>query len=58
VERLRQILGRTQGLRPAALELAGGLLVAGGLYQIYEPAAFVFAGAALVFIAQGMERGE
>ena len=52
------MLGRTHGLRPAALELAGGLLVTSGLYQVYEPAAFVFAGAALVFVAQGMERRE
>lgn len=52
------MLGRTHGLRPAALELAGGLLVTGGLYQIYEPAAFVFAGTALVLIAQAVERDE
>ena len=52
------MLGRTHGLRPVALELAGGLLVTAGLYQVYEPAALIFAGAALVFVAQGMERGE
>jgi hypothetical protein len=29
-----------------------------GLHEIYSPAAFIFAGAALVFVAQGMEREE
>jgi hypothetical protein len=58
VEKLKQMLGRTHGLRAVALELAGALLVIAGLHQVYEPAALVFAGAALVFIAQGMERGE
>lgn len=52
------MLGRTHGLGPAALELAGALLVIAGLFQIYEPAAFIFTGAAIVFIAQGMERDE
>ncbi len=51
------MLGRTHGLGPAALELAGALLVIAGLYQIYEPAAFIFTGAVVVFIAQGLERG-
>ncbi len=42
--------------RALAVEGAGLALVTTGLHQIFEPAAFVFAGAALVFIAQGMER--
>jgi len=52
------MLGRTHGLRAVALELAGALLVIAGLHQVYEPAALVFAGAALIFIAQGLERSE
>jgi hypothetical protein len=44
--------------RALAVEGAGLTLVTAGLYQMYEPAAFVFAGAAVVFIAQGMERDE
>lgn len=39
-------------------ELVGLGLVTLGLHQIYEPAALVFGGAALVFIAQGMGRRE
>ncbi|MCK6564691.1 MAG: hypothetical protein L6Q80_08080 [Dehalococcoidia bacterium] len=58
MERFRQMLGQTHRLGPAALELAGALLVIAGLFQIYEPAAFIFTGAAIVFIAQGMERDE
>lgn len=42
--------------RALAVEGAGLTLVTAGLYQMYEPAAFVFAGVALVFIAQGVER--
>lgn len=44
--------------RALAVEGAGLTLVATGLHQMYEPAAFVFAGVALVFIAQGLEHGE
>lgn len=42
--------------RPLAVEGAGLALVTAGLHQMYEPAAFIFAGTALVFIAQGLER--
>lgn len=51
--RLLRALGRA---RVSVVEVAGGSLVAVGVYQVYPPAAFIFAGAALVFIAQGMER--
>jgi hypothetical protein len=53
--RLVATLGR---FRSSAIELAGLVLVACGVEQIYPPAAFVLAGAALVFFAQGMERHE
>ncbi len=39
--------------RALAVEGAGLTLVTAWLYQVYEPAAFIFAGAA---IAQGIER--
>lgn len=42
--------------RALAVEGAGFVLVTAGLHQMYEPVAFVFAGVALVFIAQGLER--
>lgn len=37
-------------------EVIGFALIAAGIDQIYRPAALIFAGAALVFIAQGMGR--
>ena len=43
---------------PTAAELAGLSIVTAGLHQVYAPAGLIFAGAALVFIAQGMERHE
>ncbi len=58
MEKLKQMLGRTHGLCAVVLELAGALLVIAGLHQVYEPAARVFAGAALVFVADGMEPRE
>lgn len=42
----------------AALEVVGFSGVAVGVHQVYPPAALIFAGAALVFIAQGTERRE
>jgi len=39
------------------MEVVGLSLVTAGVHEAYPPAAFVFAGAALVFLAQGMERG-
>lgn len=41
-----------------AVELLGLGLVCVGIVQVSEPAAMIFAGGALVFIAQGMEGGE
>lgn len=38
--------------------MIGLALVTVGIGQVYEPAALVFAGAALVFVAQGMEPRE
>lgn len=37
------------------VEAAGLAFVAVGLHQIYDPEAFIFGGAVLVFVAQGME---
>ncbi len=56
MKKLRQMPVRTHRLGAVALELAGALLVITGLYQVYPPAALVFAGVTLVFIAQGLER--
>lgn len=46
--------------RPPApfLEVVGLALVAIGLHGVYVPASFIFTGAAVVFVAQGMERRE
>lgn len=44
--------------RVIAIEVVGLTLVAAGLEQIYPPAALIFTGAAVVFVAQGMERHE
>ena len=43
--------------QPAIAELLGLALIAGGLFEVHPPTAFIFAGTAFVFIAQGMERG-
>lgn len=40
------------------LEVVGLALVAIGLHEVYVPASLIFTGAALIFVAQGMERGE
>lgn len=45
-------------LRSAVIEVTGLWLLTTGVHQVYEPAAFIFAGAALVVLAQGMERDE
>ena len=44
--------------RATVVEATGLCLAIAGLQQIYEPAALIFAGAALVLLAQGMERPE
>lgn len=44
--------------RSTAVEFFGLSLITSGLHEIYAPAALLFAGAALVLIAQGMERHE
>lgn len=49
---------RLRAAVPLAAETLGFGLAAIGLYQVYPPAALIFAGAALVFIAQGLERDE
>lgn len=46
------------GRRSTVFEVLGLSLLAVGLHEVYPPAALIFAGAALIFIAQGMERGE
>lgn len=58
MKRLRRLLLDVVSHRSSALELAGVGLIAVGVSDIYLPAGIVFAGAALVFIAQGMERDE
>lgn len=55
LKRLASMLAR---FRSSATETAGLVVVATGVEQIYPPAAFVFAGLALLFIAQGLERRE
>jgi hypothetical protein len=40
----------------AALQIAGFSAITVGLHQVYEPAAFIFGGAALAPVAQGLER--
>ncbi len=43
-------------VRNATCEIAGLALIVLGLHQVYEPAALIFAGACLVFVAQDLER--
>lgn len=42
-----------RNLPAAGIEIAGVALVAVGIHKIFEPAAFIFAGVSLAFIAQG-----
>ena len=58
MKRLRQLLRRVISFRSNAAELIGLGLIATGVGDIYLPAGLVFVGAALVFLAQGMERHE
>lgn len=51
---MSRAIGRVLGI---CLEVMGLGSIAAGLHQVYPPAAFIFVGVALVFIAQGMERG-
>jgi hypothetical protein len=53
--RLIRALTRARG---TLVEVAGCASMAVGVHEIYPPAALIFAGAALVFIAQGMEPHE
>jgi len=55
---LVRLASKLSRLRSSAIELMGLLLIAVGFEHIYPPAAFIFAGAAMVFIAQGAERDE
>lgn len=52
---LRRMLRWAFSGRALAAETGGLTLIIVGLHQIYEPAALVFAGAALALIAQGMD---
>jgi hypothetical protein len=58
MRRFRRLILGFYAKRSGAAELVGLGLVAAGLHQFSEPAALVFAGASLIFIAQGMERRE
>ena len=49
---------RVRRLPAWLLEIVGLALVAMGLYEVYVPASLIFTGAALVVVAQGMERHE
>lgn len=53
----RRLARATYSARPKLMEVVGLSLVTAGVHEAYPPAAFIFAGVALVFIAQGMERG-
>lgn len=55
---LLRILSHALHFRVVAVEVVGLTLIAIGLEQLYPPAAFIITGAAVVFIAQGMERHE
>lgn len=48
--------GGRQSQRPTSLEATGIGLVTGGIHELCQPASFILAGAALVFVAQGLER--
>lgn len=54
----RRVARAARSPHPRPLEVIGLALVTVGIGQVYEPAALVFAGAALVFIAQGLEQRE
>lgn len=56
MRRARMLLSGTAWA--AVSETAGFAVIAAGLREIYPPAALIFAGAALVFLAQGMGRRE
>lgn len=58
MQRLHRFLQGLVSIRSHAAELVGFGLVAIGVHEIYPPAALIFAGAALVFVAQGLERRE
>lgn len=55
---IRRLILLHSAKRSSAADLVVLGLVAAGLHQICEPAALMFVGSALVFIAQGMERHE
>ncbi|MBI2764847.1 MAG: hypothetical protein HYX53_02920 [Chloroflexi bacterium] len=55
MKRLRRLFLPVAAHRSNAVELAGLVLIAIGVGDIYLPAGLVFVGAALVFVAQGME---
>lgn len=58
MKRLRRLFVQLVAHRSNAVELAGLGLVAIGVGDIYLPASLVFIGAALILVAQGMERHE
>ena len=56
--RFARLVCRVRRLPAWLLEVVGLALVAMGLHEVYVPASFIFTGAALVVVAQGMERHE
>lgn len=57
MRRFLRVLLRSRPSAASTLEASGLGLTALGINELSTPAALIFAGAALVFIAQGMERG-
>ena len=54
---LAPLVGRLRVQRAPAAEAAGMGLMVAGVWQIFEPAAFLLAGAALVVWARGARTG-
>jgi len=56
--RLARLICRVRRPPATLLEVVGLALVAIGLHEVYVPASLIFTGAAVVFVAQGLERPE
>jgi|GEM_PF-5362262 len=56
--RFTRLVYRVRRAPASLLEVVGLALVAIGLNEVYVPASVIFTGAALLFIAQGLERGK
>lgn len=56
--RFARLVDRVRRAPASLLEVVGLALVAIGLHELNVPASLVFTGAALIVVAQGMERHE